>query len=134
MNETEAIDRVKASRVAHLATTRPDGAPHVVPVTFALLGRNVVTAIDHKPKSTRRLQRLVNIESDPRVALLADDYREDWTRLWWVRIDGAASVVSDHSQGLTALIEKYEPYEITPPEGPFITIGIERISWWASTP
>lgn len=120
--------------MAHLATTRPDGAPHVVPVTFALVGNTVVTAIDQKPKSTRRLQRLVNIESNPRVALLTDDYREDWTRLWWVRVDGTASVVADHPRGLLALTAKYAPYEIAPPEGPFITLGIERVSWWASTP
>ena len=45
-------------RVARLATVGPDGRPHVVPICFALDGDTLYTAVDSKPKSTRRLRRL----------------------------------------------------------------------------
>ena len=89
---------------ARLATVTPAGHPHIVPVTFVLdsqpgRGDRVYTAVDHKPKTTTRLQRLRNIEAHPQVALLADHYADDWSRLWWVRADGAATVLG----GATAL-------------------------------
>jgi nitroimidazol reductase NimA-like FMN-containing flavoprotein (pyridoxamine 5'-phosphate oxidase superfamily) len=65
-------------RVARLATVRPDGAPHGVPVVFALDGATVWLVIDEKPQ--RRLQRLINIAGDPRVSLLVDVHEEDWNR------------------------------------------------------
>lgn len=134
MDRSEAVARLTTSRLAHLATTRADGSPHIVPVTFAISGETVVTAIDHKPKSNRRLQRLVNIESNPRVALMADHYEEDWTRLWWVRVDGEAIILAAHRQGMDALTAKYEQYAAQTPDGPLIAFDIERVSWWASTP
>ena len=69
--------------------------PHVVPCTFALLGdATIVSAVDHKPKRTTALRRLANIAANPRVALLADHYDDDWEALWWARADGTARVVA----------------------------------------
>ena len=48
------------------------------------------SAVDHKPKRSRALQRLENIAANPAVSLLVDDYAEDWSKLWWVRADGTA--------------------------------------------
>jgi PPOX class probable F420-dependent enzyme len=67
-------ERFAEARVAHLATVRPDGAPHLVPIVFALEDDRVYTAIDDKPKRTRELQRLANIAADPRVSVLVDSY------------------------------------------------------------
>ncbi len=72
MDRAESLDRLAAARSGHLATVRPDGSPHVVVVTFALIDGFAVTAIDHKPKSTRRLQRIANIEANPVASLLVD--------------------------------------------------------------
>jgi len=95
----DARRRVAEARVARLATVRPDGAPHLVPVTFALLDDDrVVTAVDAKPKTTQHLQRLVNISAEPRVGLLVDHYDDDWQQLWWVRLDGTARVVRDEPE------------------------------------
>ena len=92
MDEAEARSRFAASRVARLATVRPDGSPHLVPVVFALDGATIAFAVDDKPKSTRELQRLANIRADPRVSILVDHYDEDWAAVWWVRVDGRAPV------------------------------------------
>lgn len=136
MYRAEALSRLAASRSGHLATVRPDGRPHLVVVTFALIDDLVVTAIDHKPKTTQRLQRLVNIETNPDVSFLADHYADDsWDTLWWVRVDGRAAIHEDGSQrihAVEALVEKYDQYRDHPPEGPVIVISPDRVSSWAS--
>ena len=78
--------RLRTSDVARLATVDPQGRPHVVPICFAIDGDTLYTAVDEKPKRTRHLQRLANIEANPRVEVLIDHYEDDWSRLWWVRL------------------------------------------------
>lgn len=137
MNRAESLTRLANAPAGHLGTVRPDGRPHVVVVTFALLEEKIVTAIDHKPKTTDRLQRVVNIEANPSVTFLVDHYENDWTRLWWVRIDGHASVSysgQTREESIEALVAKYEHYERTPPVGPIITIAPERVISWEHTP
>ena len=135
VERTEALARLATARSGHLATVRPDGRPHMVVVTFAVVGDTVVTAIDHKPKTTERLQRLVNIEANPAVSFLVDHYDDDWARLWWVRVDGTAII---HQEGETwvtatdALAAKYAPYRDRPPEGPVIAISSDHVISWAS--
>jgi len=92
LTEEEAQRRLATARVARLATTGGDGQPHLVAVTFAVDGDLIYTAVDHKPKKSTNLRRLRNIRENPRVALLADNYSENWDELWWVRVDGWASV------------------------------------------
>lgn len=126
--------RVAAARVARLATLRPDGTPHVVPVTFALDGWAIVTAVDHKPKGTTALQRLRNIEATPAVSVLVDHYDDDWTQLWWVRADGTARVVDvpDAPTAVELLVAKYAPYRDQPPQGPVIVVTVDRWAAWAA--
>ena len=129
-------ERLDSSRVAHLATVRPDGRPHVVPVTFALVGGHVVMAVDEKPKRTHDLQRLRNIAAHPEVSLLVDRYDEDWTRLWWVRLDGPAEVVTDEplrSELLEPLVAKYAQYRTEPPRGPVVRVTVARHTSWEAT-
>lgn len=130
--ELEQRRRVEAAPAARLATVRPDGRPHLVPITFALDGDTVVTAVDHKPKSTTALQRLRNIEANPTVSVLVDHYADDWSQLWWVRADGDARIVhegSDHEQAVRALVAKYDQYREHAPAGPAIVIAV---TGWAS--
>jgi PPOX class probable F420-dependent enzyme len=121
----EHRERLATAPVARLATVRPDGTPHLVPVVFALVEDVVWTAVDAKPKSTHQLLRLRNIATHPRVSLLVDHYDDDWSRLWWVRVDGTASIVPINGEALvavTALTAKYPQYESNPPPGPLIRI------------
>jgi PPOX class probable F420-dependent enzyme len=123
----------EAEPVARLATIRPDGAPRVVPVCFALDGDIMYSAVDEKPKRTRRLARLDDIARDPRVEVVIDHYDDDWTRLWWVRLRGRAHVVERDHRALELLCAKYPQYRERPPLGPFIVVDIEvRTAWSAS--
>lgn len=131
----EARRRFAASPRAVLATVRPDGTPHLVPVVFALVGDVVHSAIDHKPKGSSRLQRLANLDHEPRCALLVDRYEDDWTRLWWVRADGRAEVVDAPAvddPGRAALIARHPAYRDRPPAGPYLRIAVLRWSGWAA--
>ena len=133
MEGPEAQRRFAAARVARLATVDAGGAPHLVPVTFAVHGDTIVTAVDHKPKRTLALKRLANIASNPRVALLADEYDDDWSRLWWVRADGTARVEERVSERvIELLVARYEQYAERRPEGPAIVVAVERWSGWAA--
>jgi len=121
-------------RVARLATVGPDGRPHVVPICFALDGDTLYTVVDSKPKSTRALQRLVNVEANPCVEIVIDHYDEDWTRLWWVRLVGEARVVEHDTRGLELLQAKYPQYRADPPAGPYVVVAIETRRGWRAEP
>jgi len=134
------IADVAAARVARLATTGPDGRPDLVPITFALVGSGdatrLVTAVDHKPKTTRHLRRLDHIRARPGVTVLVDHYDDlDWDRLWWVRIRGDARVLDDeqeHRPLVDALVAKYPQYRETRPAGPVIEVVPTSWQWWSA--
>lgn len=137
LTETDARARFTAARHAYLATTDGHGKPHLVPVTFAVDGDTALIAIDHKPKRSTDLKRLRNIEANARVSLLVDEYDDDWSRLWWVRTDGIARVLTeseDRSAPLRLLAVKYPIYAEKVPTGPVISIRIHTWTGWAYGP
>lgn len=133
--DEEARRRFAAARVAGLATVRTDGRPHIVPIVFAVEGDRVYSIADPKPKRGPDLLRFRNIAANPAVSLLADQYDEDWNRLWWVRADGTAGVVEDGpDQDLTIrlLRAKYPQYrEWSTPFGAAMIVSVDRWSSWA---
>jgi PPOX class probable F420-dependent enzyme len=118
--------------VARLATVRPDGSPRVVPICFALDGDTLYSVVDEKPKRTRRLARLTDIEHDTRVEVLIDQYDDDWSRLWWVRLRGRARVVEHDERALELLAAKYPQYREQSPQGPFVVVEIEERRSWSA--
>jgi PPOX class probable F420-dependent enzyme len=136
MDAIEMRRRISNSMVARLATIGPDGRPHIVPITFALGDEAVYFAVDHKPKRTTHLQRLRNIEANPAVSVLVDHYEDDWSRLWWVRVDGRARIVNAgelHDHAIELLCARYAQYQSLPPTGPAVAIAIERMSGWSAS-
>ena len=127
-----AEERLAQARIGRLATVTPEGRPHVVPVCFALHDGRIYTAVDAKPKATRALQRLENVRAHGSASLLVDHYEEDWTCLWWVRVDGAATV-EESEAGIGALAAKYAQYRDQRPQGPLIAIAPERWRSWTAT-
>jgi PPOX class probable F420-dependent enzyme len=136
LSPAEARERFVASPVARLATAGADGAPHIVPITFAVDGEMLYSAVDHKPKTTWNLRRLRNIRENPGVAVLVDHYDADWSALWWARADGRAEIResgTERSKAIGLLLDKYEQYRDRPPEGPVVAVRVNEWSGWAFT-
>jgi PPOX class probable F420-dependent enzyme len=136
VNEDEARRRITTARVGRLASVDPSGRPHVVPICFAVSGDRVVSVVDQKPKRTMQLRRLENIRRSPDVQLLVDNYDDDWSLLWWVRISGRGRVIdrgTTHEEAIDLLARKYRQYREQRPRGPVVAIDITQISGWQAT-
>ena len=136
MESREAKQRLAESKVARLATVSEAGQPHIVPLVFALDGDTLYFAVDAKPKTTTHLKRLKNIAANPAVAVLVDHYEDDWSKLWWVRADGRARVVTDSAEASHAtdlLANRHAQYRSSRPGGPVVAIHIERLTGWSGS-
>ena len=128
--------RLSAARVARLATTDPDGRPHLVPIVFALEGNTTLySAVDRKPKRSSKLRRIENARARPDVTILVDHYDDDWDRLWWIRLRGLARVLDDGDErdhALALLQEKYPQYRTEPPDGPVLAVDVTEVREWTA--
>jgi PPOX class probable F420-dependent enzyme len=144
MDRQQARDAVAGARVARLATRTRTDRMDLVPITYALAGDRLVTAVDHKPKTTTQLKRLDNIRANPEVSVLVDEYDDrDWSQLWWVRLRGLATVIDAdeptpgddrREAAMAALVAKYPQYRRQPPAGDVIVIDVVRWQWWSAGP
>jgi PPOX class probable F420-dependent enzyme len=126
-------ERVAEARVGRLGTVTTDGRPHLVPCCYVLVGDTVYSAVDAKPKASRSLRRLANIRDNGRASLLVDHYVEDWSTLWWVRLDGGGRVIEsgdERDRALASLVAKYPQYARQPPPGPVVAIDVTTWRSW----
>ena len=140
-----SLDDVRAmlesARNGYLSTASPTGDPHVQPVVFELVGDSVYVAIDEKPKTTLRLRRLTNIESNPSFALLIDRYDDDWDQLWWILLRGPAEVLwpsewdaSQVDEVIAALRAKYPQYATMGlEERPLLRLMPSQVTRWSAS-
>ncbi len=125
------------ARLGRLATADAAGRPHVVPICFAVVGSSLVTPLDEKPKATdpRELRRVRDISENPRVAVVCDHWREDWSELGWVQVRGTASLLAagspTHDEAMAALRDKYDQYvEHDLEDRPIIEIEVRSVVSW----
>ena len=134
LNQTEARRRAAAARVARVGTLDEQGRIHLAPVVFALQENQFYSLSDAGPRLAKRLR---NLRHDPRVTILIDDYDEDWSRVWWVRLRGTGRVLEAGPEWQLArrlLSEKYAQYASTPADssaGPVMAVEIEQCAGWA---
>jgi len=129
---------VQSARIARLATADDKGRPHVIPICFALDGKQLFSPIDEKPKKTAplRLKRIRNIKANPHVAVVIDRYDEDWRQLAYVLIKGRAKILlkgPKHKRAIQLLRKKYPQYrKMRLEERPMIQITpLQWKSWEA---
>lgn len=121
-------------RRAVMSTVESDGAAHSVPVVFAVVGAEIVSPIDHKPKSGKIMRRVRNIERDDRVTLLIDHWTEEWTHLAWLMVRGSAHVDDAYPDDLLhGLNDRYEQYERDERHDALVRIRPRRLLWWSWT-
>lgn len=133
MDSEEAWMRLRSAQSGVLGTVDNDLGTHLVPVVYTPVeDSRVLIAVDAKPKRSRRLRRLTNIDRDPRVTLLVESYSSDWSELWWARADGLAAVRPSVERTLEqrhrARYPQLEGHEL----GPWIDIQIEAVSGWSA--
>jgi PPOX class probable F420-dependent enzyme len=122
------------SRVGRLGVIDDQGAPRVLPITFALHAGTLWSAIDDKPKRAPEPARVRWLRARPRAALTVDHYCDDWARLAWVQVLGSVEVVAvaDAPQALAALAAKYPQYRAAAPRGPLLRLAPERSLCWSA--
>jgi PPOX class probable F420-dependent enzyme len=135
----EARSFLEAHRVGHLATASADGAPHVVPVCYALDDAALYFVADLKPKRrpARELLRLSNLRANPRAAVVVDDYDDDWRALAYVLVRGPAHIIDEraaHAGALALLRARYPQYRAMalddPHDHPIVRIEPTRVVVW----
>ena len=130
-----ARELLASERVARLAYLDDHDRPRVLPVTFAVVGDAVWSAIDEKPKRTPEPARLRYLKRRPEAALLVDVYDDDWTHLAWVQLLGRVDVlpVDSSPEAVAALAAKYEPYTQRTPPGPLLRLTVQRTLHWRAS-
>ena len=131
-----ATELLRDSAVARLGLTDDDGAPRVLPVTFAVHQHSIWSAVDRKPKRDpgREPARVRWLRARPRAALTVDRYEDDWDELAWVQVLGAVDVLERAAAAgaLAALAHKYPQYLDQPPPGPVLRLVPVRALWWSA--
>ena len=134
--------------VARLATTKPGGPPHQVPVVFVYHAGQLWSPVDIKPKRKSELVRVQNALANPAGSLLLDHYSDDWSQLWWLRVEVEIRVIRlrdthpeklcrDLAGAVEALRLKYPQYHGTavlrdPPT--LLAMRPLRFSSWSGAP
>ena len=75
------------------------------------------------------------MRAHPAVSLLVDHYDDDWTQLWWVRVDGTATVReigTEHESAIDRLSTKYPQYRDLRPVGAVVEITALRWQGWSA--
>lgn len=130
-----ARELLDSERVARLGLRDEDARPRVLPVTFALSGDAIWSAIDDKPKRTAEPARLRWLRARPEAALTVDRYSDDWDDLAWVQLLGRVEIVEvdQGENGLGALRARYAQYAAKAPPGPLLRLDVERALCWRAT-
>jgi PPOX class probable F420-dependent enzyme len=129
---------VHGHRVARLATVDDTGRPLVLPICYIVTDETLYSPTDAKPKRVpvQQLKRLRNIQCNSQVALVIDDYSDDWTELAYVILHGSAEILTTGAafdQAIAALRAKYAPYHhMSIQENPMIAVHLERVISWGA--
>jgi PPOX class probable F420-dependent enzyme len=137
--DPRVLQFLSLARIGHLATSDREGAPHNIPVCFWFdESSRFYFIVDEKPKRLggTGLKRMRNIAANPHVALVIDNYEEDWSNLAYVLVHGDAQVVDDPAEYMLALRnlrDKYQQYRsmtLAPERNPLVRIDARRAHAW----
>jgi PPOX class probable F420-dependent enzyme len=135
--DSDALARFTANDHGVLCTLHAERGIDAVPVVYVADDDGYVgVPVDRvKPKSSLRLQRIRNLEADPRATLLVEHWdRHDWSKLWWVRaeLQWQGDDVADREESLaTELASRYPQYHDRPFER-VLVLQVVTVSGWAA--
>lgn len=138
LDATRARELLGGAESGVLATLHRQRGVDAVPACFAVDGERLAVPVDRvKPKTGDRLQRVRNLEYDPRAVLLCDHWDgDDWTRLWWVRasLERIDVTTVDRASSEERLRQKYRQYRHEPFADLLVFRIIELTGWVGSDP
>ncbi len=129
---------IQHHRVGRLATADATGVPHVIPVCFVCAANNIYITVDEKPKTSapKTLKRLRNIAENTNVAMVVDEYDEDWSRLVWVLLRGHAEILAngnEHTLAQELLRGRYpQMLEMKLKSLPVIAVRLTKVTSWGN--
>ena len=129
---------IQHHRVGRLATVDATGLPHVIPVCFVCAENNIYITVDEKPKTVapKTLKRLRNIAENTNVAMVVDEYDEDWSRLAWVLFRGHAKILAngnEHTLAQELLRGRYpQMLEMKLKSLPVIAVRLTKVTSWGN--
>jgi PPOX class probable F420-dependent enzyme len=116
-----------------LGTVHARRGVDAVPVVYVVEDGCIVIPIDAvKPKRGLRLQRLRNLDADPRAVLLVDHYDPDWSRLWWVRVHGLTHEAAPTGSQLDRLASAFPAYAAIGTVPSVIVLAPDEVTGWAA--
>ncbi len=122
---------VAAARVCRIASVRPDGEPHAIPVCPVFDGESTVYVDIGKRYTTAEA-----LQADPRIAVLIDEYDDNWARLKGVllRCRVEEAIGEERDRAWEMIREKFPQYK---PIGwkPRLTLALRIYDWrqWGVT-
>ena len=124
--------------VARLATAGNDKQPHLIPFCYAYDGVHFYFVVDQKPKrqTGKPLKRIQNMLENPQVALVIDDYSDDWSQLAYVMVRGTTALVEDEAEydrSLALLRGRYPQYremELVFGHNSMVRITPKKVNAW----
>jgi nitroimidazol reductase NimA-like FMN-containing flavoprotein (pyridoxamine 5'-phosphate oxidase superfamily) len=98
---------LQSMRVARVATVDADGVPHNIPVCPLVVNDRIYFATEKKAK------KLHNIEANPHVTVVFDEYTEAWDYLRGIMVQGEGGIVktAEFRRLRKGIYDKYSQYE-----------------------
>jgi len=133
LDEAGCWVRLESARHGVLGTAHARRGVDAVPVVFAIAGGRLIVPVDTiKAKRARPLQRLRNLERDSRCVLLVDEYDDDWSRLWWVRVHGQGVETAPTAEMVDLLAERYPQYRLGGSVTAVVVVSPSEITGWTA--
>ncbi len=135
--QDQTLSRLAQADHGVLSTVHHERGVDAVPVVYAVSDQHLAIPVDTvKPKASTRLQRVRNLEADPRATLLVDHWdRDDWSQLWWIRAH-LRYIETPHQDARAMLedllVERYEQYASRPFADVLVFDVIDVAEWSAS--
>lgn len=133
LDDTECWARLGAAGHGVLGTVHARRGVDAVPVVYVVDSGHLVIPVDTvKAKRPGRLQRLRNLDADPRAVLLVDHYADDWSRLWWVRVHGLTHEAAPTGPHLDRLASAFPAYAAIGTVPSVLVLVPDQITGWAA--
>ena len=139
LEKSQVYEIIDYAKIARLAQVDPNHAAHAIPFVFVRYEDALYSPVDGKPKRHAKLSRLQWIKSEPKVCVLIDEYHEDWSALWWLRLYGNATQIDstfdawdEVTQMLGAKYKQYEDLEMFSGVPTMMRIEIDQWRYWSA--